>query len=278
MRMMNKILLSVALICGTLPLVYDSSNYALANEVSYDQTLYQQVKKNIQEYNPTFEISYIGKTKAIDQQLKAIMQMIKESDPYLYENISKWQANYKYTSYRAVVNFTVTYLTNADQERYVDKEIKRLSKEVIKPNMTDIEKIKAIHDYAILNTEYSANTESSHYTIYALLTENKAVCQGYALFMYRMLKENGFEVEYVKGYAGGELHGWVLVKLNDEWYHIDATWNDPLPNRENQVRYKYFLASDSQMMESHTWDQSMYPKATSDKYQFMHPLEVVFVQ
>ncbi|CAM5190051.1 hypothetical protein LSPH26S_02229 [Lysinibacillus sphaericus] len=72
--------------------------------------------------------------------------------------------------------------------------------------------------------------------------------------LYRMLDMLGFEVQYVPGKVGEQLHAWVLVKLDNEWYHIDVTWDDPLPDRKGEVRYNYFLVSDKQLAQDHTWD------------------------
>lgn len=48
--------------------------------------------------------------------------------------------------------------------------------------------------------------------------------------------------------AGKEMnHAWNIVSLNGVDYHVDTTWNDPIPNREGYVRYKYLNVSDEQM-------------------------------
>ncbi|POZ55238.1 hypothetical protein LYSIN_00020 [Lysinibacillus sphaericus] len=99
-----------------------------------------------------------------------------------------------------------------------------------------------------------------------MLSEGKGVCQAYALVLYRMLDMLGFEVQYVPGKVGEQLHAWVLVKLDNEWYHIDVTWDDPLPDRKGEVRYNYFLVSDQQLAKDHTWDFASFPSATSEKY------------
>ena len=58
----------------------------------------------------------------------------------------------------------------------------------------------------------------------------------------------GIPCEYVSGYATGG-HAWNLVEIDGEWYHVDTTWDDPIPNREGYVRYDYFLKSDSYMRQ-----------------------------
>ena len=276
MDVIKKLLLVAVLVCGTLPLTYGMPDLVLAkDEERFDQTLYTKVKQHLLNYDTEFSIEYKGNTEKIDRQLQAIMEEMREQNTYVFENIKKWQASYRYTKNKANVEFTIDYLTTAMQENYVTAEIKRIAKHIVTPGMTNFEKVKVVHDYVILNTKYSTETIASQYTTYSLLTEGKAVCQGYALFMYRMLQELGFDVKYVKGYAGGELHGWNLVKLNDHWFHLDATWNDPMPDRNNQVRYKYFLLSDNEMAKTHTWDKTAYPSAIAEKYAAMNITDVI---
>ena len=277
MDVIKKLLLVVVLICGILPLPYGMPKIALANkeEERFDHTLYTKVKQHLVNYETNFNVEYEGKTKEMDRQLQAIMETIREQDTYVFENITKWKATYKYTKFKAKVEFEIEYLTTPIQENYVTEEIKRIAKHIVTPGMTNFEKVKAVHDYVILNTKYSMDTIASQYTTYSLLTEGKAVCQGYALFIYRMLQEMGFDVKYVKGYAGGELHGWNLVKLNGRWFHLDATWNDPIPDRDNHIRYKYFLLSDKEIAKTHTWERTAYPSASSEKYAAMHVTDVM---
>ena len=63
-------------------------------------------------------------------------------------------------------------------------------------------------------------------------------------------------------------HMWNYVKLGNDWYHVDVTWDDPTSDRVGYVRHKYFLCSDSQMNEGsdghHDWEHSQ--KCTSTVY------------
>ena len=68
----------------------------------------------------------------------------------------------------------------------------------------------------------------------AVLKEHKGVCQGYALLALKMLRELGIETLYVVGEVNTGPHAWNLVKVDGEWYHLDTTWNDPVPDRGNE--------------------------------------------
>ncbi|MCD8508883.1 MAG: DUF5050 domain-containing protein [Bacillus sp. (in: Bacteria)] len=149
----------------------------------------------------------------------------------------------------------------------------------ILPGMSSLEKVMALHDYVVLTTAYDydnfVNNTVPHlsYTAYGALVNGIAVCDGYTKAMNLLLRQVGIESKYVVGEAGGNAHSWNLVKLDNEWYHMDATWNDPVPDRPGQVGYKYFLLSDRQLEMTHTWEKSAYPRATSERFAHFTKME-----
>ena len=94
--------------------------------------------------------------------------------------------------------------------------------------MTPYQKEVAIHDYLTANTIYgdaSVVNESEH-TAYGALICHKAVCEGYAKAFQLMCVSCGIECKYVVGNNGFN-HGWNMVLLDNEWYAVDVTWDDP---------------------------------------------------
>ncbi|MNI34650.1 Transglutaminase-like superfamily protein [compost metagenome] len=100
------------------------------------------------------------------------------------------------------------------------------------------------------------------YTAYEGLRTGEAVCQGYSLLTYQLLKTAGFASLIVEGTAGGQAHAWNLVLLDGKWYHLDTTWDDPLSNGPEQVRYDYYLRTDNEMKVDHKWTKK-YPAAST---------------
>lgn len=232
--------------------------YETANTVD---ELKQQIQQAVMRLKTDFDIRYKGTSALAKDELTA---MIKEAvtDQYYYANIAsfKWQ----YSGYvdNIIIKFQFTYHHSQVEEAFVDYMLNN----IIAPmrGLSNFEKVKAAHDFIVLSTEYSSQTINSQYSPYTLLTENKAVCQAYALVLFRMLEKLGFEVRYVAGDAREQLHAWVLVYLEDAWYHIDVTWDDPVPDKPNEVRYNYFLLSDEQLAEDHEWDRTKYPVANRE--------------
>ena len=181
-------------------------------------------------------------------------------------------SNIRYTLY--LFNFTPNYYTTANQETAVTTELDSLMPTLVHDGMSDYEKVKAIYDYICETVTYVSDerlydkADLLKYTAYAALIQNEAVCQGYAVLLYRMLLEAGIDCRVVtgtgyNGEAWGE-HAWNIVKLDGKYYYLDATW-DAGKAPEN---YDYFLRG-SNSFSGHTPDEesafvSAYPLSETD--------------
>ena len=159
-------------------------------------------------------------------------------------------------------------------ENYEDKVMQReelankvLSK--IPENTSDIEKIRYIHDYLIDHITYDGNVLTGTSSSFTALLEGRALCEGYARAFEYLAKKLGFEAIKISGKVGinKEDHAWNMIKIDDNWYHIDCTWDDNTPNR-----YTYFLLSDEELNflrynEIQEYSQDIpVPKAESSLY------------
>ena len=159
----------------------------------------------------------------------------------------------------------------------VYKKAKDIINNITNSNMSDLEKELAIHEYVVKNTAYDYDNyinltlPEDSYTAYGTLIMGRAVCQGYADAMKLLLNLAGIEAQVVIGYAG-EPHAWNIVKIDGEYYHIDATWDDPVPDTGNKVTYTYFNLSDEQIAKDHEWIRKKYPTSTSEKFQYLQSM------
>jgi len=239
---------------------YEQKNTTTANSI---ESLQYQIQKQVMQLTTEFDIRYTGNTTELKDELSELIKHAIQ-DPYFYANISSFKWKYEGYTNNIVIRFEFTYHISQQEEVFVEQTLAN----IIAPmhGLSELQKIQAAHDFIVLSAEYSKETEGSPYSPYTLLTEKKGVCQAYALVLYRMLEMQGFEVQYVPGKVGEQLHAWVLVKLDNAWYHIDVTWDDPLPDHKGEVRYNYFLVSDRQLAKDHSWDYSSFPAATSEAY------------
>lgn len=217
-------------------------------------------------WETNFEINYVGSTTDIENIIDKAVKDASSRDQYIEGHLAERRIEYEYSLMDAKISVHQQYLTNAAQEEFVNEQVANIIASVSPESMTDFEKVKFVNDYIVKNTVYSTNTTSSPHSACTVLKENKGVCQGYALLALKMLQALGVETKYVVGEVKTGGHAWNLVKIDGQWYHLDTTWNDPLPDRGKGVRYEYFLINDAQMKLDHSWNQSDYPAATSNKY------------
>lgn len=176
--------------------------------------------------------------------------------------VEKLEVRYQYTK----EELAEKQKQDAEQQAVVDAVISSC----VADGMSDYDIAKALHDYLVLNNEYdmryfSGNMPSISYTAYGALVNHTSVCAGYALAYQALLEQAGIPCEYVTGMTTQGYHAWNIIQIDGAWYHVDTTWDDPIPDRKGYVRYNYFLKSDRALSEDHS-NWSATHACTSTKY------------
>ena len=253
---------STALIAASATLNVFGADLNASNYYELENVLLQQMNK----YNQDFEIRYTGSWDNIEDVLKKSIS----KDTYLNSNIKSIGWVIEGTAKSSTIDVDVEYIITSVERAAADKQIKNIITEIIKPYMNDHEKVKAVHDYIVINGKY--DKDMMLYSDYDLLTQGSSVCNGYALLTYNMLEELNSPVKLVTGTGNGELHIWNMVKLGDYWFHLDTTWNDPLPDKD-MVSYNYYMLTDKEIIRDHTIDENQdLPKATKSYYDYLKEL------
>ena len=135
-------------------------------------------------------------------------------------------------------------------------------------------RVKAIHDFVVDRTSYDVATLNSIKSGRAraaqdaqtVFNDRTGVCEGYARLMAEMGKHSGDEIVYIVGVSrdgaengSGIGHAWNGVKIEDNWYLIDATWNAGFVNGDTFTkRYTnaYLLTPPELFGMSHLPDDS----------------------
>ena len=231
-----------------------------------------------------------GKTEIVFSTSQLTQEDIKDLNTYIegfYGNVDQFQiSGFKFLS-RSKVTLSCTVSDNyyieqkllkgidipgdrekaektADKCRQILKKLK---------GKTDYEKEKWIHDYLVRNIAYGypdddRDTDGDAFTTYGALVRGKCVCNGYSEAMKLLCDLSGIDCKMITGTAGGENHAWNLVKLDDQWYHTDVTWDDPSPDVKGRVLYTYFNVEETAIDKSHSWDDEWYLTADGRNYNY----------
>ncbi len=100
-------------------------------------------------------------------------------------------------------------------------------------------------------------------SICGVFLKKAAVCAGYAHAMTYLLRLYGIEAAFVRGEitGGGGWHAWNLVRLEGEYYHLDATWDDNSNTaqavKKLDIYYNYFCVTTEEILRSRSIDHSV---------------------
>lgn len=252
----------------------------------YSKTIYKAFESNKENMKTgTYKVELgssfselLGKENGQDELGKYYQSAIEaytyDNPDVFYLSPNKMYLNIETTTRGRKTTYYV-YVNSGNQENYlidefssqeqINQAIKKLEqvKKYIIQNKTGntYDDIKMVHDYLIANIEYDSTISKDNiYNIYGALINGEAVCEGYArAFKYLM---DGLEIPCTLVIGTGrnsegntENHAWNYVLLNDSWYAIDATWDDPVVTGVGWVsqatRYKYFLKGANDMNIDH---------------------------
>lgn len=240
--------------------VLNQALYAVRNTESYERNIYesassmgeldQEIRNNLKNHEEIFTIRYLNDISNLKAGINSIINDVISQDDYLHYTLEKY--SYVYEGYEGdvTIKFNFNYIETKGQADYVTSRIDEILGEMITDDMDDYQKEKAVHDYIVQNVDY--DTTLSENTAYAALAKENTVCQGYALLAYKMLNRAGIETRIIEGTTEAP-HLWNLVQLDGRWYHLDCTWDDPVPSRDGYISYKYFNLTDEQIRADHSW-------------------------
>lgn len=159
-------------------------------------------------------------------------------NPYIM-GVDLNKTRYDYVTQSLILKYNLPKSTAQKYQEAVYQKSKQVVDKIIKPNMTDTEKVIAIYDYLEKNAKY--NHEALDYAMtgatdvyqkypnswntYGILCEEYGVCQSYAYAFDLLAHLSDVESVMVTGFMNNGGHAWNAVKLNGKWYMIDTTNN-----------------------------------------------------
>ncbi|HEX2925714.1 MAG TPA: transglutaminase domain-containing protein [Ruminiclostridium sp.] len=239
--------------------IFWQNAYAANDTASTLEELQGKISTAMNSRLTAYTVDYSGNLTSLQSDISSVINNIYEADDYMHYS----SKGYRYTSTLrggvATINFTFSYWTTAVQADFVSTTVNSVLSQIITPEMNDYQKEKAIHDWIMTKVAYDT-TLAQHSDYAALVSPYKTVCQGYALLGYKMLNQVGIQTKILEGTAGNQEHVWNEVQLDGVWYHLDPTWDDPVPDVAGRVTYSYYNLTDDQIKVNHIWTKS-YPTA-----------------
>lgn len=159
-------------------------------------------------------------------------------------------------------NYLIDEFNSKEQVDNAIVEIENIKNQIISNRTGNVyEDMKMVHDYLVDNISYDSSISKSNiYNIYGALINKECVCEGYARAYKYILDELNIPCILVIGTATNgegntENHAWNYVKLNNSWYAVDTTWDDPIiiggGILNKKSKYRYFLKGKETMDQDH---------------------------
>ena len=266
--------------------------------IKYDQLTqnekiaYDQMCIGLLKHDDNIEISSEINRDSLCRIYEAILTTEEKS---MYDPMRRYSCSYIEDTGQ-ITKVVPVYSYNEEEEKNIKAEIEAAADKVINMidyQMTDVDKVRFFHDYIIKNCTYYSDIlkysdeeiegimdESNYDNAYGVLVEHKAVCEGYARAFRYLCQKAGIACELISGSGRGEQHMWNIVCLENQWYHIDLTWDDPVTNSNydyNNISYSYFNINDDEINNDHIIDETFfkYPECTSDEANYFKYYDMI---
>ncbi len=157
---------------------------------------------------------------------------------------------------------------------YANREINEITKQIrkvvdkvaIKANnfkSNEFKLEKYLHDSVVKSVAYDYDSLQQEdcfdaHSIVGAFLHNKAVCEGIAKAFKLLCNEFGIKCIVVLGkadkegdFSGDKYHAWNLVKIGDESYHVDVTWDNMYDTEIHHISYDYFNVTTKDILKDH---------------------------
>lgn len=189
-----------------------------------EQRVYRELLKGIRAREKDFYLA-LSQDDSIDRCYHAVLKDHPEIF-WVHNHEKIYKTTYSDSDY---CTFTPGYIYTESEISEIQNAMEAGFQEVsslIPADASDYEKVRIVYTYVIDNTQYQASDDDQ--SIAGVFWKKEAVCAGYAGAVQYLLERIGVPCIYVDGSTQGstEGHAWNIVKLDGEYYYVDATNGD----------------------------------------------------
>ena len=225
-----------------------------------EQNLYVEILYALENYVTDMKVSTTD-TAMIDK----IFQCVLMDHPEIFYTDGYSFVKYTLGDDVQKITFKGTYIYSQEEKEEKEAQIEKAVFEMlagIEADATDYEKVKYVYETMIHQTEYDIESEDNQ-NICSVFLNHRSVCQGYAKAMQYLLTKLDIPTLLVIGTVEtGEGHAWNMVKVNNQYYYLDATWGDASylvsmnetqqePQYVPAINYDYFCITTEEISRTH---------------------------
>ena len=248
---------------------YNQLSYAkktLYDSMYYECEEYLDTQDNAYAYNSTYaRTAYIECTGMSKEDLWEVVWIFTLSNPqYFFVRGTAAMTGYQGSKQYVALPIYAEYQEGYVRASYTTKFNERINNWIneISAEPSDYLKIKKAHDITCSSIVYDNNNtnQEKHQSSATAVLTGTSVCAGYAQLFSLLCNAVGIPAICVTSPE----HEWNEVKLDDNWYVVDCTWDDSNNNYYSfDNRHLYFGLTDELMAIAHPGHEKIY---TADGY------------
>lgn len=241
----------------------------IAGQLSHEELeVYEALWEGAEELEAEIVFPY----KISGAEYARLFNLLEKQEPEFFQLNQSYYVADEMSS--AKMDYKILDHAELESMRHELEKIKETILCQIPSDADDYDKLLWIHDYIAENCVYEVTEDGV--SAYECLVGGVAHCEGYAkAFMY-LARALGYDCVLVTGIDHNEInHAWNQVKIGDEWYNVDVTWDDT--DDENEVRHTYFLRSDEFFATQHFADKEYFKPAEceTEKHSYYNKNDLV---
>lgn len=247
------------------------------NKLTYTQKkIYTSIANAVKNFESEFAIRdyYAGDKDEFANEVSISIEAFINDHPEAFYLKSQY-SSYVLTSFNGNIgyvklNYTEQSIEDVNKklnimEQCVNEYVKEVS------GLSEYEKELKIHDMIANSVTYSKLEElpREYHTIEGTFIEKTGVCDSFTKALQVIYNKVGIDSIIVLGTLEQNPHAWNLVKIDDEWYHVDITSSRSIYDETQLINHAYFNLTDDAMKKICTFDTpDILPIANSTKYNY----------
>ncbi len=167
------------------------------------------------------------------------------------------------STWKCILSLRFSNYKISDTEKKMLKKVRKIVNKATENSDDPVEILGSVYDaVANLGTYRYSYTDTprnySEYDASSLIFDGSGVCEAYASVLQIACELLDYDNIMVAGFANGDKHAWNKIKINNEWYSFDLTWDDH--DWDGASREFFMLKDDDPTLTAdHIWSSYYYP-------------------
>lgn len=252
-----------------------TSTYYYSKLSDGQKRIYESIANGVKNFQSEFVIrEYIaGQKEEFASEVNVAIESFINDHPEVFYLKSQY-SSYIVEGFNGNIGYVkINYTDDIDVIKHkidaMDEKISEYTNGLDDKN--EFEKELIIHDKLANDVKYSKEEElpREYHTAEGALLDGIGVCDSFSKALQLLYDRVGIDSIIVLGTLDGSPHAWNLVKIYNEWYHVDLTSSHSIYDETGIINHAYFNLTTSNMKKIATLDdEELIPDTKVDTHNY----------